>query len=185
MKNEWDLTQDAFDRFLTWLDPNRERAAKKYEEIRRKLIKIFTCRGCAEAEDLTDETINRVIRKAQDMIDSYVGDPALYFYGVARNVHLEHVRKSPATLPLPPADLPEQKELESECLEKCMGQLSDEQRHWVLEYYKDEKRAKIDHRKEMAERLGIAPNALRIRMHRIRASLQNCVGSCLERAPVV
>ena len=185
MKNEWDLTQDAFDKFLTWLDPNRERAAKKYEEIRRKLIKIFTCRGCAEAEDLTDETINRVIRKAQDMIDSYVGDPALYFYGVARNVHLEYVRKSPATLPPPPADLPEQKELESECLEKCMEQLPDEQRQWVLEYYKDEKRAKIDHRKEMAERLGIAPNALRIRMHRIRASLQTCVANCLNQASTI
>jgi RNA polymerase sigma factor (sigma-70 family) len=182
MKNEWDLTQDAFDRFLIWLDPNRERAAKKYEEVRRKLIKIFTCRGCAEAEDLADETINRVIRKAQDLMESYVGDPALYFYGVARNVHLEHVRKNPAALPLPPADLPQQKELESECLEKCMEQLSGEHREWVLEYYKEEKRAKIYHRKEMAERIGIGPNALRIRMHRVRGSLQNCVESCLERA---
>jgi RNA polymerase sigma factor (sigma-70 family) len=184
MKNEWDLTQDDFDRFLTWLDPNRERAAKKYEEVRRKLIKIFTCRGCAEAEDLADETINRVIRKAQGMIDSYVGDPALFFYGVARNVHLEHVRKGVTVLPPAPTDPPQQKELESECLDLCMGKLPEEHRRWVLEYYREEKRAKIDHRKEMAERLGIAPNALRIRMHRIRASLQNCVTSCLERASV-
>src|ERR1044072_6747769 len=101
MKNEWNLTQDAFDKFLTWLNPNREQAATKYEEVRRKLIKIFACRGCAEAEDLADETINRVIRKMQELIDSYVGDPALYFYGVARNVHLEYVRKSPPALPLP------------------------------------------------------------------------------------
>jgi DNA-directed RNA polymerase specialized sigma24 family protein len=181
MKNEWHLTQDAFDRFLTWLDPNRERAAYKYEEVRHKLIKIFTCRGCVEAEDLADETINRVIRKSQDMVDSYVGDPALYFYGVARNVHLEHVRKGPAVPLMPPADPPHQKETEIECLEQCMKKLSDEQRRWVLEYYKEDKREKIDHRKEMAVRLGIAPNALRIRMHRIRASLQGCVASCLER----
>ncbi|MFP5264795.1 MAG: RNA polymerase sigma factor [Blastocatellia bacterium] len=181
MKNEWHLTQDAFDRFLAWLDPNRDRAAKKYEEVRHKLIKIFTCRGCVEAEDLADETINRVIRKSQDMVDSYVGDPTLYFYGVARKVHLEHVRKGPAILPMPPADPPDQKEMEIECLEQCMKKLSDEQRRWVLEYYKEDKREKIDHRKEMAVRLGIAPNALRIRMHRIRASLQGCVTSCLER----
>lgn len=184
MNNKWVLTQEAFDNFLVWLDPNRERAAKKYEEVRRRLIKIFTCRGCPEAEDLADETINRVIRKAQEMTDSYVGDPALYFYGVARNVHLEHVRKTSATLPLPPKDLPQQKEIESGCLEECMGLLPDEQREWVLEYYKDEKRAKIDHRKEMAFRLGIAPNALRIRMYRIRAGLQDCVVSCLRQASV-
>jgi RNA polymerase sigma factor (sigma-70 family) len=182
MKNEWNLNQDAFDKFLAWLSPNREQAANKYEEIRRKLIKIFACRGCAEAEDLADETINRVIRRMQEMIDSYVGDPALYFYGVARNVHLEYVRKSPPVLPLPPADPPQQKEREWECLESCLERLSKENRRLVLEYYKAERRAKIDHRKEMADRLGIAPNALRIRMHRIRASLQECVVGCLNRA---
>lgn len=185
MNKEWDFTQDAFDKFLAWLDPNRERAATKYEEVRRRLIKIFTCRGCLEAEDLADQTINRVIRKAQDLVDSYVGDPALYFYGVARNVHLEHLRKSQAALPPPQTEATLDKEIESHCLEQCMGGLSQEHRLWVLEYYKDEKRAKIDHRKEMAERLGIGPNALRIRMHRIRASLQTCVANCLDQTSIV
>ena len=50
--------QEMFDRFLFWLDPNREEAAIKYEAIRRKLIKIFTCRGCIDAEDLADVTID-------------------------------------------------------------------------------------------------------------------------------
>jgi DNA-directed RNA polymerase specialized sigma24 family protein len=176
-----DFTQDEFDRFLAWLNPNRELAAKKYEVIRRKLIKIFACRGCAEAEDLADDTINRVIRKAQDLIDSYVGDPVFYFYGVARNVHLEHVRKTAPALPMPPSDPPEQKERECDCLEACLKQLSLENRQLVLEYYKDEKRAKIDHRKVLADNLGIAPNALRIRMHRIRINLQECVIGCLKK----
>ncbi len=182
MKSEWDITQDAFDKFLFWLDPDRDGAAMKYEEVRRRLIKIFTCRGCPDAEDLADETINRVIRKAQEISDSYVGDPALYFYGVARNVHLEYVRTPPPVLPLPAPDVPEQKEQECDCLDKCMRQLPGEQRRWVLEYYGKEKKAKIDHRKKMAERLGIAPNALRIRMYRIRASLQDCVKDCLKKA---
>jgi RNA polymerase sigma factor (sigma-70 family) len=182
MKDGQDITQAAFDKFLAWLDPDRERAAKKYEEIRRRLIKIFTCRGCFESEDLADQTINRVIRKAQDITESYVGDPALYFYGVARNVHLEYVRKSQATLAIPQTTPDQDKEIESHCLEACMERLPAEQREWVLEYYKDERRAKIDHRKEMAERLGIASNALRIRMHRIRLSLQNCVVTCMQQA---
>jgi DNA-directed RNA polymerase specialized sigma24 family protein len=61
-----------------------------------------------------------------------------------------------------------------------MEQLPQGNRELVLEYYRDEKRAKINHRKELAERMGIAPNALRIRAHRIRLTLQQCVRACLE-----
>ena len=177
-----DFTQGDFDKFLFWLDPDRERAARKYEEIRRRLIKIFACRGCPEAEDLADETINRVIGKAQELIDSYIGDPARYFCGVARKVYLEYVRKPPPALHVPPPDPPQEKEREYECLDACLGQLPDETRRLILEYYQDKKRAKIDHRKEMADRLGIALNTLRIRMHRTRTKLQSCVESCLKQS---
>jgi hypothetical protein len=51
----------------------------------------------------------------------------------------------------------------------------------VLEYYRGEKKAKIDHRKKLAEKYEIALNALRIRAHRIRAQLYECVKDCLER----
>ena len=44
---------------------------------------------------------------------------------------------------------------------------------------KEDKHAKIVHRKELAGRLGIAVNALRIKAHRIRVSLQVCVENCL------
>ncbi|HEY7785163.1 MAG TPA: hypothetical protein VIB00_10575, partial [Pyrinomonadaceae bacterium] len=60
MNKDWVLTQESFDALLHWLDPQRDRAGLRYEEIRRSLIKIFACRGCAEPEDLADETINRV-----------------------------------------------------------------------------------------------------------------------------
>lgn len=179
MRRQWDITQDDFDRFLAWLDPNRDQAGVKYEDIRRRLIKIFVCRGCQGGEDLADETINRVIKKRQEIADSYVGDPALYFYGVARNVHHEHVRKNPAPLPLPPPDPPEQKKQEYECLDRCMSKLTPENRELVLEYYKEDKQAKIVHRKELAARLGVAVNALRIRAYRIRAGLQVCMETCL------
>ncbi|MFY9554259.1 MAG: hypothetical protein WAV20_02955 [Blastocatellia bacterium] len=180
MRTQWDISQDAFDKFLTWLNPDREQAGAKYEDIRRRLIKIFACRGCPSCEDLADETINRVIRRMQEIADSYTGDPALYFYGVARNVHLEYVKKGPTPLPTPLPDPPEQKEKEYACLEQCMKVLTMENRQLVLEYYKEEKQAKIVHRRELAVRLGIALNALRIRAHRIRASLQGCVENCVK-----
>lgn len=181
MQDRWNITQDAFDKFLTWLDSDRERAGAKYEDIRRRLIRIFACRGCPVGEDLADETINRVIRRSQELADAYIGDPVAYFYGVARNVHLEYVKKPTAPLPLPPPDSPQQKEREYECLERCMATLAPENRRLILEYYREERQAKIVHRKELAAQLGVALNALRIRAHRVRAGLQVCVEGCLQR----
>ncbi|MDT5158164.1 MAG: hypothetical protein QOH51_2521 [Acidobacteriota bacterium] len=185
MNRESALTQAAFDSLLAWLDPDRDRAGRRYEFIRQRLIKIFTCRGRPDAEELADETINRVTLKAPDIVKNYEGDPALYFYGVAQKVYLESIRKRPQPAPPVPASpvpTPEAEELEreSECLERCMERLSQSNRELAIEYYREEKRAKIDHRKELAEKLGIAQNALRIRAHRIRATLHQCVQACLE-----
>ena len=44
MKN-WELTGEAFDLFLSWLDADRDQAAFKYEALRRRLIVFFDCRG--------------------------------------------------------------------------------------------------------------------------------------------
>lgn len=179
-KKGWDLSQEAFDQLLSWLNPDREAAGTKYEEIRRRLIKIFTYRGCVTPEDLADDTINRVAKKVPEIAPSYVGDPALYFLGVAHNVCREHFRKKPEPEPAPPDDPPEQKERMDECLRQCMRRLTPKAQELILEYYDEEKHSKIDHRKELAQRLGIAMNALRIQAHRIRAKLQECVFDCLK-----
>jgi DNA-directed RNA polymerase specialized sigma24 family protein len=180
MNQESALTQTDFDSLLSWLDADRDQAGKKYEQIRQRLIKIFTCRSRPDAEELADETINRVTLKAPKIAKDYVGDPALYFYGVAQKVYLESLRKRPPVVMPPPVARSNEIEQEYECLESCMEQLSQGNRKLVLEYYQNDKRLKIDHRKEMARRMGIAQNALRIRAHRIRVILQQCVKSCLE-----
>jgi DNA-directed RNA polymerase specialized sigma24 family protein len=182
MNKDWLLTQESFDALLAWLDPAREEAGRKYEEIRLRLIKVFICRGCFEPEDLADETINRVSKKLKEIESDYSGDPARYFYGVANKVHLESLRRKP--VPIPPVRSEESDDIEKEyeCLERCIEKLNPNNRALVLQYYQEEKRAKIDHRKDLAEQLGIALNALRIRAHRIRASLQECVQNCLNEA---
>ena len=181
------LDETAFERLLAWLDPERERAGRRYEDIRLRLIKIFTCRGCHESEDLADETINRVARKLAQVAATYEGDQALYFYGVAHKVYLEYLRKRPARgggtpPPTPPALTEEERaaeEREYECLERCMRGLSPDNRDLVLQYYREEKREKIEHRKLLAARRGIGLNALRIRACRIREALYRCVQTCL------
>jgi DNA-directed RNA polymerase specialized sigma24 family protein len=181
MKKSWVLSQESFDALLKWLSPNRDEAGRIYEEIRLRLIRIFTARSCSEAEDLADETMNRVASKLPEIGGRYSGDPALYFSAVANNVHLEFLRRKPlAHIPVVVDDSADMED-RFRCLEECLGALSAENRDLVIQYYHDERQAKIDHRKLLARRLGIVPNALRIRACRIRASLLKCVEKCLKK----
>lgn len=188
------ITQEKFDELLAWLDPDREQAALKYEGIRRSLIRIFAWRGCREAEDLADRAINVVADKVRELRGAYKGDPAVYFYGVANMLIKECHREARAEVPLGdlnspvnpstqvPDDWEESHEREYECLLKCLEVLTPDKRALILAYYRDEKQAKIDHRKELASQYGIDANALRVRAHRIRAALEKCIEACLEGA---
>ncbi|MGA9997423.1 MAG: sigma-70 family RNA polymerase sigma factor [Pyrinomonadaceae bacterium] len=190
-KQKWTLTIEAFDGLLSWLAPDREQAGVKYEEIRLLLVKGFRKHGCTVPEELADETINRVARKLPEIASTYVGDPVRYFYGVAHLVHMEYLRK-PKVGPLPPADLPsietqspleilEDTEHEYTCLRLCMERLSARDRELIMQYYRGERQIKISLRKELAERLGIKLENLRLRAQRIRATLKECVINCMGR----
>lgn len=188
MKKKW---EDNFDALLTWLDPDRERAGQKYEEIRHSLIAIFEWRGCCDAEDLADETITRVINKVPQIAPGYRGEPALYFYGVAKHIVMEVSRRYQIREEI---DVPERLrdraqdkeqdnlETECECLEECLKTLSNDDRELVLRYYQQDQ-PKIEYRRELARSYGMAPNALRVKVHRIRATLQTCINKCLEKRP--
>lgn len=176
------LTKEQFQELLAWLDNDPGRAGLKYEEIRRKLINVFLNRQCDEAEDLADDTINRVARRVSEVKDGYVGDPARYFYGVAKKVYSEHVRK---TSKRQRAQLPIVSnydwEPELKCLDECLEKLDPDSRKLILDYYREQRQAKIRFHKEMGESLNINAGALRARTHRLRLKLQKCVMECLER----
>ena len=182
MNRNWILSQDAFDALLDWLDSDREQAAIKYEDIRRRLIKIFTGRACVEAEDLADETINRVTSRLDQIKEEFTGDRSRYFFGVANKVHLEHLRRKLPQPGPPSTNDPARIELEYNCLERCIERLPKEQREMLLRYHGAAGPAETEHRRALAEELGIAPNALRIRVYRIRMGLKECVEKCIERA---
>lgn len=176
------INSESFEALLGWLDHCRDVAGQKYELIRRGLIKIFIARGCHDAEDLADVTINRVVRKLPEIRGGYVGDPAVYFYGVARNVlHESRRRKEVAVGVVHAVAVSEEaaSSAEAECLSKCVAQLPEEQRELMLDYYLNTKRLKIEHRSRMAEELGLSAGALRVRAHRIRGRLEECVRRCV------
>jgi len=175
-----DITQEQFNELLDWLNPDREKAAAQYEWIRKRLIKIFVSRGSHIPEELADSTINRVARKLPEIRDGYVGEPAHYFSGVASYIWRESLRKErmPAIAPPSPSVANEDEERDYACLEKCLAKLPTSERDLAISYYQQEKHAKIDHRKKLAEKIGLAMNALRIRACRIRAGLLKCVEIC-------
>jgi DNA-directed RNA polymerase specialized sigma24 family protein len=182
MPEQKTLTQENFQQLLKWLDADDESAGMKYETIRRRLIRLFVCRGCYEAELLADQTIDRVCSKVPDVVPDYVGDPAIYFVGVANKIHLEWLRhekrERDAIYIDPKNDLPDNGR-EYNCLESCLEKLPPDAREIILEYYRDEKHAKIVRRKELAENLGISMGALQIKASRIRARLLICVKDCV------
>jgi len=180
MNKNWVMSQESFDALLGWLDSDRDKAGAKYEQIRSGLIKFFTFRGQCEAEDLADETINRVIGRLNEIRTHVTGERTRYFYGVARKVQMEYLRRKIPQATLQSAGDSERVEIEYRCFEECISKLSDENRELVLRYYQADGRQKIEERKRLAEELGIAPNALRIRAFRIRAALQKCLEKCLE-----
>lgn len=185
--------QEKLDRLLAWLHPDRDEAAKEYAKIGFKLFKNFERRlyldrfPCVDAEALADETIERVCCKMPKLADTYVGAPIAYFLGVAKHVYQEHIDKQKklqalSNLPLPaPSPDPDPEPMHN-CLEDCLKRFSDEDRDLLRQYFQDDKKAKIDHRKELAEKLKIPLNTLRMRIYRLKEALRECVFDCLEKA---
>lgn len=184
------IRSQSLDEILTWLDPDREIAANKYVQLRNDLTNIFKWRGCADPEGLTDDVFDRVEKKVHEVRPTYKGDPRHYFHAVANNVFMESLKKVKTQVSLEDAELPEPITTESneegtaeleECLESCLQELTREKRELIAGYYAKEKQAKIDHRSELAQQLGISIETLRVKVYRIRLSLQECIEGCLQR----
>jgi len=186
MSRKWTLTPEAFDNLLTVFHPNRDSAAQKYLEVRANLVRFFEWRGCPFPEDHADEAFNRVARKIAD--GEEIQKPAGYVMGVARLLVLEIIKSLSRQREAlgeyqhsysEMADVPES-ESRIECLQRCLQQLSPDNREFIIQYYQGDKREKIENRRKLGERLGVAINTLRMRAQRLRERLQGCVEECVN-----
>ena len=168
-------TQEDLDQLLRWLDPDRDQAGERYEKIRRRLIGIFSSRGCYDADDLADRSINVVLSKVEWLLPNYVGDPALYFYAVAKKVYLEDLKKKPPPKVPPPDPSPPEAEHLSDSLDDCLEELPSGDRDLILRYHQFEKQEKIQNRKRLADELQLSRNALRIKVCHIHSRLKQCI----------
>jgi len=180
------VTPEELEALLQALGPDREQAGLQYESVRRKLMRLFEWRGCPFPEDLTDETINRVARRMAEGIELRSADPYGYFCGVAHLVYKEALRRQArenAALEAgdwPPASSEDPHfDFRLDLLRDCLQTLDEEQRFLVLRYHENENH--IRSRKDLSEELGLPLNALRIRVHRIRRRLEECLAAKLQR----
>ena len=184
------IPPESFDEILAWLNPDRDVAGTIYVQLRQDLTKIFTWNRCPDPDGLTDEVFDRVAKKVHEIRKTYVGDPKLYFYGFARNLIKEIPKKIKTQTSLqgtePASDPRRETEQETanmreDCLRSCLQKLSKEKRELIVAYYARDKQAKIDHRTEMARRLGISVETLRVKAFRIRSTLEQCLERCIDR----
>jgi len=194
------LTELAFNRLLEWLDDGIDSNGRTYLAMRRRLVSYFARRKRPLADDLADETLNRVGRTLETAGVIAVRPPARYCYVIARFVLLEDLRCQYRHAPFdekrrdaaaiingdplfPAADGAAVQDQRLACLDCCLRKLKPEQRELIVEYYRDARRQKIERRRELARRLGISMNALGIRVCRIRGALEACVAARLHAEP--
>ena len=194
IQQDWSAEHGAFRRFLNWLDQGDDSGGQRYLEIRHRLVQYFDRKSCSSPDELADETLQRVARRLSEEGEIRDLSPAHYCYIVAKFVFLEYqrspnraqvsleavaARHAATSGTVPPAA--EEQGIRLNCLENCLQKLPEDHRALILEYYRHERRSKIECRREMAVRLGVTMNALTIRACRIRERLEQCVRTCCTR----
>jgi DNA-directed RNA polymerase specialized sigma24 family protein len=181
-----EITPEEFHFLLEWLGGDREMGALKHETIKHGLNMFFRNRHCEEPEILADETMNRVAKKAQHLMATFQGEPAKYFYGVAHRVFQEYLRQphleaSAYHLHLIQSRPPSDREQRHECLDECLDKFSERDKEIMLEYYQGDGKERILTRQALAEKLGTTLSDLRVKVLRLRKSLERCITECLEK----
>jgi DNA-directed RNA polymerase specialized sigma24 family protein len=171
------------DDLLSWLDDDPDRAAQQYEILRQKLIVFFEQRRCRDAENLADETCERVLRKLRDRAEISV-PPGAYFFGVARNVALEYWKHTgreeeavhELTRQTQNVDDGCAEWKRKACVKECVEALAAEERGLLEAYYLEGR----SDRPVLAAKLKKSPNAMRIEVFRIKRRLWACIQACLQ-----
>lgn len=179
-KAKEEITKEKLFTFLEWLNPDPERAAEEYERLRSLLCQYFS-RRCNFADELADETINRVILKSSE---TEIENISAFCYGVARNVYRESLRKQRVHVDIEDVTIvakqPEARSFSSECLDKCLEKLSPEHRDLVLDYFSREKMDKIKLRRRISASLKMTQTAVRMQVWRTKRKLKICIHECMS-----
>jgi RNA polymerase sigma factor (sigma-70 family) len=179
--------EDGYEKLLACLDSDPEGAARKFEELRRKLVWLFGWWGAQFPEDLADETLARIAKNLAK--GEVIKNLRTYCNGVAKNVWREHLKKpqhpsiDDDNFPDPPNggnddDTKDAAERRAQCLDECLAALPPESRYLINEYYCCSGAELIERRRQLAKQFGLAREALANRAQRLRHKLEECITRC-------
>lgn len=171
----------SFDCLLSSLDDDRDRAGSKYETVRHRLMQFFLIRRCLPADELADQTLDRVARRLEN---SQVHNLSAFIWGVARIIVLEfHRRPQLVSIEdIHPGDHPKSEDVErhiirqeeaqrrKRCLRRSLMELSPSDRRLLL-VYSYRARGRED-KQQLARQFGYTEQGLRTRAHRVRRKVE-------------
>ena len=67
------------------------------------------------------------------------------------------------------------------CLEQCLAKLSADDSDLIVEYFCLEKSEKIEHRRNLAEKLQMEMGAIHTKIHRLKKTLRQCIEKCMAK----
>lgn len=166
---------------LALLGEEPARAEELYRQLRERLLRFFEWNRCASPEDMAHETICRALRRFSEGQVLHAENPHSYFFGVAKNL-LREQWKCAAREPLQLPDDFEGKGSPPEpgvlypveqriLLGQSLRRLPPEESDLIVRYFSEGS-------DQLCATTGLSPNAIRIRVHRIRKKLeQYCCGT--------
>ncbi len=161
--------QDA-DRLLAVLDPDPQRAAVLYHELRHKLIRFVSRNGCASPEDVAQEAMVRGFRRLLEGTEITAANRHSYFFGIARNLVKEGWRgrgheslDQAAWEKVPSADRTIEGVEARLTLARCLRGLAKHDRELLIRYHTGD----AEDRRGLARENGITLDNLRVRIHRL------------------
>ena len=172
------LSDDSFDRLLEVFGSDPDTASRRYQQLRRTIVRLLERRGASFSEDLADETMFRVANSLSSDVAVRIDDPLRYFTAVAHNVYKqvlrERMHEASVLKHLPTVETQsddDEVKAELEHLRKALEALSAQERELLTEYYGEAGGDLRSAREHLARRMNIPPNALRIRVHHARERL--------------
>jgi DNA-directed RNA polymerase specialized sigma24 family protein len=175
------MSPEDFARFLESLSPDEEEAGRLYIRLHKKLIGFFGMKGISDSTGAADETLKRAAARLAGGAD--VPDMERYCLGIARNVAKEwwrRERREEEVFQRFVGSLADDSAGEVERIEHilkpCFERLKSEDRELLVAYCSvPEGLSRAEHRRQLADELGITVGALRIQVSRLRDKLEECV----------
>ena len=177
--NEGNITPlTALLNFLCPDDPDE--ANRMYLRLYEKLAGFFYFRGMSDPENDAADTLERAGKKILEGVP--IPDIDRFCLGIARNVFLERLRKQRQEesafrhLIENSRDNNDVVERITNLMKQCFEKLPEEDRDLLHSYCKIPPGiSRAEHRRRLAEKLGLSIAALRIRVARLRRALERCV----------